>query len=221
MQAGSTTRPSIQWLDSAARYGLVSRMLHWGMVALMVWQFMPMLACRIFGESVSAFLYRLSIGHGTLGTSILLLVLVRGGWGLLNLRRRRNNRRARAAWAAMAVHLLLYALMFAIPTLALLRIYGSGPAVDLFGFPVAGPTGARIEWIVRIADLAHGTLAWTLLVLAVGHGVMALFHHCVLKDDTLLRMASQSRRPGARPCAKPLASTSTRDPSDVAYETCR
>jgi len=59
--------------DSPDRYGLVSRFLHWGMAALFAAQFVR--------ETLWTY-------HTDLGITLFLLVVLRGAWGLWNLRNR-------------------------------------------------------------------------------------------------------------------------------------
>lgn len=200
----------MQWRDTPQRYGIVSRLLHWGMAILLLWQFSPMLAWRAFGPSpVSALVSRIAPHHGILGTVILLLTLLRGLWGVFNIRRRRPH----DGWGsrlAAGVHLLLYGLMAAVPAVALLRIYAGGNGWTAFGVPVVPATGERIVWLARLGDLAHGRLAWTLLALIAGHALMALVHHFVLRDDTLGRTAPWQRKHRSAPDPRP-ASPSAKD----------
>lgn len=178
------------WLDSSDRYGLISRLFHWGMALLILWQFMPMVTWRLFGESaIGRFVYSISLSHFWVGNWILTLVMLRGLWALINMRRRRKPRRGFWDHVALLVHLLLYALTFSIPALAFLRAYGGGFGVELLGVTLVAPTGVKTEWMVQLGNLAHGKLAWTLFLLIAAHTAAALVHRFLFKDDTLARMA--------------------------------
>ncbi|MFK0386505.1 cytochrome b [Agrobacterium sp. NPDC090273] len=178
------------WLDSPDRYGLISRLLHWGMACLLVWQFAVILTWRVFGpadwvKSVTSF----GPGHGTIGLLTIILVVIRVIWALINRGRRPERASGWSGRAAAVVHCSFYGLMFVIPALALLRAYGNGR-----GFmPWIPASGVRIDWMVAPANLLHGVLSWCLLVLIAGHIVMALFHQLALKDGTLARMAGSFR----------------------------
>ena len=43
-------------------------------------------------------------------------------------------------------------------------------------------------WMIGVGSL-HSPLAWLTLLVVVGHVGAAFYHHAVLKDDTLRRMA--------------------------------
>jgi cytochrome b561 len=177
----------VQWLDTSARYGLISRVLHWGMAAVLLWQFAAMGLVELFGSTpVSDFMF--TVGpHDILGTLVLLLVPIRGAWGLANARRPRRSQGV-AGQGAAAVHIVLYVLMLIIPVTALLGNYGRGWGWSFFRFEILPETEIRIEWLAWLGSVAHGRLAWLLLALIAGHVFMALIHHFILKDGTLRRM---------------------------------
>ena len=187
--------PSLPWRDTPDRYGLVSRFLHWGMALLFAWQFAGMVVKVTVGRSpLTAFL----VGtHASVGALLFLLILLRGAWGLYNLRRRPPHEPGPLGLAARLGHLALYALMLAVPALALLRQYGSGRAFAPFGIPLWPASGERIEALVAPANTAHGLLAWTLLALIGGHIAMVLLHRFLWRDGVLTRMAGRAR--GAHP----------------------
>lgn len=174
--------------DTAERYGLVSRALHWSMAALILWQFLGMALRGIAEDSaVAEFFLR---GHSPIGALIFLLLLVRGSWALLNRSHRPAHGPDLLGRAATAGHVALYALMAVVPAIALLRSYGSGRGLNAFGlFQVIPATGVRVDWMVAPASALHGPLAWTLLVLVGGHVTMAIFHDAVLRDRTIAKMA--------------------------------
>lgn len=186
----TTPARTTQWLDTPQRYGLVSRALHWSMALMMLWQFAEPVMEKLFGESeaIEAF-FDGGPPHSVLGVILLALFVIRGAWGLASARRRGSHGTGLANRLAKLGHLTLYALMFLIPFIGLLRAYGSGRGWGYFGFQLLPATGERIEWMVTAGNIGHGELAWLLCFLMVGHIVMALAHHFFLKDDTLRRMA--------------------------------
>ncbi|MCG7360948.1 cytochrome b [Roseomonas sp. ACRSG] len=181
---------SSPWLDTPQRYGLVSRALHWGMAALFAWQFAGMAVRILVGRHpVTAFMVG---SHASIGTLLLLLVLLRGAWGLANARRRPGHAPGLMGRLATAGHLLLYAMMLVVPSLALLRAAGSGRGLAFFGLPVFSPfQGGPVGWMVAPANAAHGLLAWTLLALVAGHVLMVVVHRWLWRDDVLQRMAGR------------------------------
>ncbi|WP_101926667.1 MULTISPECIES: cytochrome b [Luteimonas] len=178
-----------RWLDSPARYGLITRVLHWSMAALLLWQFTGMGVKLTLGRhALTAFL----VGtHKPVGTVLMALILLRGAWGLSQWRRRPPHPRNAIGRAAALGHALLYALMLYLPAVALLREYGSGRGFAPWGLRLFPATGEEIAWMLAPADLTHGLLAWTLLAVIVGHVLMVALHHWFWRDTTLARMAGR------------------------------
>jgi cytochrome b561 len=181
---------AIVWRDTPAQYGLVTRLLHWGMALILLWQFTGMILRLLLGRTP---LMAFWVGsHQSVGTVLLALILLRLGWAWLNRGRRPAPDRGPVGRAARLGHGLLYALLLVVPCLAFLRAFGNGRGYAFFGYPVVPRTGVRIEWMAAPADLLHGKLAWLLLALIVGHVVMALVHHFAWRDGLLLRMAGRA-----------------------------
>ena len=173
------------WLDTPQRYGRVSRAFHWLMAALFAWQFAGALLYVTIGDkAVTRFV---GGSHFTLGFTLFVLVLFRGIWGLANIRRRpiHDGRLGRAATFG---HGLIYALMVVIPSLALLRQYGSGKPFTPYGLPLMPGRDDKIAWMMIPADLLHYWLGFTLMIVVLGHAAMAMVHRLRWKDDVLARM---------------------------------
>ncbi len=182
------------WMDSPQRYGLISRVLHWGMAHLLVWQFTTILLWRLGGptdwvKAVTSF----GPYHGTVGLMTVILVVIRAIWAMSNRHRRPAHGSGWLAAAARAGHMLLYGLMFAIPALALLRSYGNGKGWKLWGVQIIPETGVEIGWMIAPANALHGVLAWCLSAAIFGHVVMAFAHRLIFRDRTLATMAGPLR----------------------------
>lgn len=184
-----------RWADTPEGYGIVSRTLHWGMALLFLWQFTGA-ALRVVADdtAIEGLFWRT---HYSVGFTLWLLVLMRGAWGLSNMR----NRPPHAGpplerKAATFGQVLLYVLMTLAPTLAILRAVGSGRGLTVYGLQLVAPGGTPNPALVAPANAAHGFLGWTLLVLAVGHAAIAIAHAAIRRDATLDRMVKgESRRP--------------------------
>ncbi|HBS81668.1 cytochrome b [Vreelandella alkaliphila] len=171
-------------MDTNIRYGVVSKALHWGMALLFVWQFLSAGAHLLLSDTpVEEFLWGT---HYTVGVLLLTLVVIRAVWSLLNASRRPPS----VSVMAKLGHLALYGLMIAVPTIALIRQYGSGRALDVLGVNLmSGFDGEEITWMTELGGLLHGELGWTLLALIVGHVVMAILHRKLTNHDVLSRMS--------------------------------
>ncbi|MDQ8023280.1 MAG: cytochrome b [Moraxellaceae bacterium] len=182
---------SSPWLDSPERYGRISRWLHWGMAFLLLWQFVGMGLRLALGKTplVSFF-----VGlHASVGLLLLILVLLRGAWGLSQRARRPPHDAGLLGKAAALGHGLLYLLMLVVPSLALVRLYGSGRPFAWFNTLPLFEAGPKQEALMAPANAAHGLLAWTLLALIVGHVLMVLVHRWLWRDDVAQRMIGRVR----------------------------
>lgn len=170
-------------MDSTSRYGLVSRALHWGMALLFVWQFSGA-GARVLLEdtAIESFLWGT---HRNVGVLLLTLVVLRALWALANASRRPPA----VSVMAKLGHLALYGLMIAVPTIALIRQYGSGRPLEVFGVPLMSGGGERVEWMINLGGLLHGELGWALLVLVLGHIGMAVLHRRLTGHSLMTRMA--------------------------------
>lgn len=164
-------------------YGRVSRMLHWSMAGLFALQFVTAGVRFVFPDS--ALEEAVWGAHKPLGALLMLLVVLRLVWALVD----RARRPLSLNLAASLGHLALYALMVAVPLAALLRQYGSGRAFSPFGLPVMQGFEGEIEWMTTIGGAVHGLLGWSLLALIVGHVVMVIWHRRRGDEDVLVRMA--------------------------------
>jgi cytochrome b561 len=134
--------------DTPQRYGTVSRWLHWGMAAGFAFMFVTVLVHRFAEKSAADVL--LIPWHKPMGALLMLLVVLRTAWALLQARRRPSDLSAAARWG----HRALYLLMIAIPAIALLRQYGSGRAFAPFGLPwMAAREDDKIDWMVELGGL--------------------------------------------------------------------
>ncbi len=157
--------------DNATRYGHVTRLLHWLMALIFAVQFVSALAH--WGFEDTAFEAFIMPWHKPLGFTLLVLIWLRIVWALVQ----RSQRPAMVSTAARLGHLALYALMLVVPSLAMLRQYGSGRSFEPFGLPVmAGFEGPKIDWMVDLGSLLHGELGWILLLLVLGHAAMVVIH---------------------------------------------
>ena len=169
--------------DNQDRYGKVSRFLHWGMALLIIWQFLGASAHFFFDETpVEAFFWPT---HKPVGFLILLLMVVRVIWALLNISKRPQS----INWLAKLGHIALYLLLIAVPTVALIRQYGSGRAFEVFGVPIfEGFDSGKISWMTDLGSNFHSLLGWVLLALIVGHIVMAIWHRKNGQSNVIARM---------------------------------
>ncbi|NOR31854.1 MAG: cytochrome b [Sulfitobacter sp.] len=173
--------------DSPERYGPVSRILHWGMAALFAAQFVSAAAHWALPRE-NALRETLWGYHANLGATLFLLVLLRGIWGLMNMKQRPTHS-GKMGQAAVAGHVALYALMVIVPAVRLLAAAGGTRGFSYFGIPIFPAHETAIAW-TQIAAEWHGEMGWALALLVLGHiAVATIWHGAIQRDNTLGRMA--------------------------------
>ena len=150
-----------------------------------------MLAWRGTGKNTFT-LFLDSIGpHGSLGLLILIVTLIRLGWTWVNRKQRPPQAQGIGGKLARLVHASFYALLLFLPVFALLREYGEGYEIRLYGMIILPEMERNITWMVAPANLLHSPMSWLLFALVIGHISMALIHRFWFKDKVLARMTGR------------------------------
>lgn len=181
-------------LDSPAGWGWVSRLLHWTMAALILFQ----LGYGLYMTRVQDLLERfvLTQTHKSWGFVVFVLALARILWRLGN--RSRPALPPMPAWQARAAavsHGLLYLLMILMPVSGWLMA-SAAPTQDLlqmqnlvFGvYALPDPFVPGAQRIEDASRLVHVYAAIGLTALLVLHAGAALKHQFVDHDGLLARM---------------------------------
>jgi cytochrome b561 len=173
--------------NTSSRWGPVSQLLHWVVVALVITQLIlgPLAAALPLGMHKLAMLAR----HKSIGITILMLAIVRLLWRALSPAPQLPVTLAPyERKLARFTHAALYALLFILPLSGWIMSSARNFAVSWFGLfqlpDLVSPDRHLYEFMVR----AHLTLAWVLGIIAALHALAALRHHFILKDDVLRRM---------------------------------
>lgn len=171
-------------IDSPDGYGIVSRFFHWLMALLIGWQLLK------FGDRIAEGEHwvgqTLVPFHVSIGVLLLVLAIARLGWAFSQSHQRPVHDPA-TAFFVRAGHGLLYAGMILMPLTGIMVMLGGGYGVTAFGVELI-PEAEEVAWAEALGGL-HSPLAWLFTALILGHVFMALFHHFVKQDDTLVRMA--------------------------------
>ncbi len=179
-------------------WGSVAKTLHWLMAALILCMFV--LGWVAVNYPMSPTKLRLFTWHKTLGITLLVLVLLRLAWRLVNpIPSLPSGMRPWERTLARASHALLYVAMLATPLSGWvihsaanfpLKLYG------LFLLPAIAPADKALQ---TKAELTHLILFWIFAASLFLHIGAALWHHLVLRDDTLTRMLPTRKKSIARP----------------------
>jgi cytochrome b561 len=167
------------------RYGPVAIALHWTVFALVVVVGVLGLLHDNWPRETQAFWINL---HAMIGLLLLAVVLVRIVWRQLHAPPELPEDAGEIAHRLSApLHLVLYALLLAIPALGIITFIWHGRVFD-FGLFKIDPGVTRDKAIFHPTEDWHGNLAWALFGLAGLHALAALWHHFVRKDGVLRRM---------------------------------
>ncbi len=161
--------------------------LHWLMFLLFVGVF-AFIELRVLFAKGTELREAFKTIHFALGLIVLMLTLLR-----LALRLRDGTPPISPeppAWqhrAAQAMQALLYAWMLAMPLAGWLLLSAEGKTVALFGLELPALVGKDKALATQVKDLHQlaGRIGYGLIAL---HAAAALWHHSVLRDDTLQRM---------------------------------
>lgn len=182
----------MSWRNTAERYGSLSVALHWLMVVLLaaVYGCIELRELYPRGSDVRE---ALKSWHFMLGLSVFVLAAVRLVARAMGQVPRIDP--APPRWqhlSARIVHMALFALMLLMPLAGWMILSGEGKPIPFFGLhlpPLIGE-GEGLAGTIKELHETGGTVGYWLIGL---HALAALFHHYVLRDNTLQRMLPQRR----------------------------
>lgn len=174
--------------NTNARFGLVSKALHWSGAALMlglIWLGWYMVDLTYYDKWYNASLHY----HKSLGLLVLMLALAKIAW----------HWRTRAPaplpslkpWervGAKLMHYVLWGMLLLLPITGYLISTSAGKPIQLFNWFELPPLVEVDEELRELAIAVHYYLAYAALLLIAAHAGAALKHHFINRDDTLKRM---------------------------------
>ncbi len=90
--------------------------------------------------------------------------------------------------ASTTVHYVFYALLATEAVLGFLSRWEGNEAMSFFGVQIPPPFNGAGQKVAHQLQDIHNWVGWTIIILALGHALAALYHHYVLKDRVLKRM---------------------------------
>jgi cytochrome b561 len=132
--------------------------------------------------------------HISLGVLLTAVVVARIAWRLIPGHQRAAIVSGWIKLASKGVHYLLYLLLVVQAGLGFAWRWAQGHDVSFFGlFAIPGPYGALERPTRHLLAESHQYIAWTIVFIAFGHGLAALYHHYSLHDRVLGRMLPAAR----------------------------
>jgi len=177
----------MNWSNTTNRYGSLSITLHWLMFLLIVAGYACM-ELREFFPKGSDPREAMKSWHFMLGLTVFVLVWLRLGLRLLQVKPAIEPQPV--AWQrylGTALHWVFYAFMIGMPIAGWMILSAEGKPIPFYGLELPALIAKNkdtAEWIEDIHKTV-GTAGYALLAI---HASAALFHHYVLRDNTLTRI---------------------------------
>ncbi|KGJ99649.1 cytochrome b [Thalassotalea sp. ND16A] len=174
--------------NTTQSYGVISKLLHWvsglSIIALFALGFW-MVDLTYYSQWYKTAPH----WHKSLGILLLALTIVR-----LLVKVKQEKVLAIASHsnlvkkASSFTHKALYLLMALVFVSGYLISTADGRAIEVFNWFSVASLGAFVENQEDLAGIIHRYVAYSLIALTLLHGLAALKHHLIDKDDTLKRM---------------------------------
>ncbi len=179
----------VKIFNSKERYGLISIIFHWSMALIII-------ATFILGLNLKhnyQYYYEVLMIHNSLGITILLLAIFRVAWKFMNIKPSPLQNKKILMKVATTTHILFYILFFILPISGYFLTNLQGDVVVFFGINLPEILESNRDF-KYYNHLIHDWLGNLLLVLFSLHVLGALFHHIVIKDNTLRRITFLKNR---------------------------
>ncbi len=169
------------------QFGLVSKLIHWLMAAL----FIAIIAIALYMDELprGAEKFEWMSLHKALGACALAAVLLRIVWHRIT----KAPTPLGDGWQLKLAHLghvALYLLMLIMPISGLIMSLAGGHDVSVFSWFTLSGFSEKNETLGGIASFIHHNAANLLYLVLLLHVAAALYHHFILKDNTLKRITS-------------------------------
>jgi cytochrome b561 len=174
--------------NTSTRWGPVARFLHWLFLFLLIGAWYAVEMHEEFPKGTPERSQWMQL-HFAIGISVFVLLWVRLGWRLSgDVPAPLPGPRWQQVTSAL-VHAALYLILIVMPLTGLLTTQLAGRAVSWFGLIDIPLFLQKNSELAEQMEEVHGEVLWPVLLALVGlHAVAALWHHFVLKDETLKRM---------------------------------
>lgn len=179
---------SIRWLNTQDYWGGISIFFHW-LTAFIIFGLFGLGLWMVELGYYDTWYRKAPDLHKSVGILLLVITLLRLIWRRINGNPiSLSSHTCKEQYMAIAVHYLLYVLLFSVMISGYLISTADGRPVLVFGWIQIPVNFHGLDKQEDIAGLVHLWLAVSLIGLALLHAIAALKHHFFEKDPTLKRM---------------------------------
>ena len=176
--------------DDGTNYDNVAIALHWTTAFLVVANFALSQTWDWFAKPTQGLMEDTHMSFGVLLTVVIVARLV---WRLIPGHQVSSLEAGWVRLASKATHYVLYALLVAEAVLGFTFRWGAGRPMAFFGLGIPSMIGEITKPLRHQLREFHEWIGWAIIIIALAHGLAALYHHYVLKDRVLRRMLPASR----------------------------
>ncbi|HEX6785183.1 MAG TPA: cytochrome b [Sphingomicrobium sp.] len=177
--------------DDGTTYDSVAIALHWATAALVLFQFVTAFTWDWFSRDARESMQSLHVSFGILLTVVILARVI---WRLMPGHQVSSLQAGWVKIASKGVHYLLYALLVGQAVLGFVVGWSAGHPIHFFGIGIPGPFGALDRPIRHEIREIHQWVGYSIVILAFGHALAALYHHYARHDRVLGRMFPPARK---------------------------
>jgi cytochrome b561 len=171
-------------MPSVPTYDKTTQRFHWATAILVLFMWLIGQAFDFVPEGNAT--VNVMSAHFLIGFVLAAVVMFRLIWRFSKGQKLPNANEGFGGTLAKAIHHTLYLLLASVLATGAFAVWVHGyPFFDFIHIPEFDPGNESLKDLV--GDI-HGLLANILLGLSAGHGLLAMWHHFVKKDNTLKRM---------------------------------
>jgi len=182
-------------------YGVIARGLHWLTAFMFLLSYASVYYRRWFTEAQTSENWTVLQLHFSIGVTIGVLFILRVFWKTINKKPRPESGTQYEHLAVHIGHFTLYAMMLIMVLTGYLGTGANTEYFSVFEIPKFEDTnlfsslvfdwlGMTFDEFEKPMDFIHKDIlgSWIVWILILGHSCAALYHHFILKDQTLLKM---------------------------------
>jgi cytochrome b561 len=178
--------------DDGTTYDRVAIALHWTTALLVLVQFVNAVMWDYWSKPARENLQSIHVSLGLLLAAVIVARLI---WRWMPGHQVSSLGTGWVRTLSKAVHYVMYVLLVAQAASGFAWRWAQGHSVGFFGlFGIPGPYGALDRATRHQLHDIHTWVGWSIVIIALGHALAALYHHYALHDRVLGRMFPPARR---------------------------